>query len=61
MHADFSESTGYRYGVAHASLALAGLCFAQNRMDKEAFTWLQAALAEIREAHHIKATLYEEQ
>jgi diguanylate cyclase (GGDEF)-like protein len=52
-----SETTGYRYGVAHASLGLGRLCFAQNRMD-EARTWLETALAE-SEAHHIKATLYE--
>ena len=39
-----SEATGYRYGVAHASLSLGRLCLAQGRYD-EAREWLAAALA----------------
>ncbi len=54
---ELSESTGYRYGVAHASLALGRLCLAQGRHD-EARTRLEAAL-DVCERHRLKPALYE--
>lgn len=52
-----SEATGYRYGVAHASLALGRLCLATGRHG-EAHTWLAAALA-VCERHNLKPTQFE--
>lgn len=52
-----SETTGYRYGVAHASLSLGRLCAGQRRFD-EAFAWLRMAL-EVCEQHNLKPTQYE--
>lgn len=52
-----SEATGYRYGVAHASLALGRLCSALDRFD-EAKRWLAAAL-DVCERHHLKPTQLE--
>ena len=52
-----SEATGYRYGVAHASLALGRLCLADGRFD-ESRSWLTAALA-VCERHNLKPTQYE--
>ena len=54
---DLSEATGYRYGVAHASLSLGKLCMTQGRND-EAHAWLAAALATC-ERHQLKPTQYE--
>jgi diguanylate cyclase (GGDEF)-like protein len=54
---DMSEATGYRYGVAHASLSLGKLCIAQGRQD-EARRWLDAAL-DTCERHRLKPTQYE--
>lgn len=54
---DLSEATGYRYGVAHASLSLGKLCMTQGRND-EAKSWLAAALATC-ERHQLKSTQYE--
>lgn len=54
---DLSESTGYRYGLAHASLSLGKLCMTQGR-DDEAQAWLAAALAAC-ERHQLKPTQYE--
>lgn len=52
-----SESTGYRYGVAHASLYLGKLCGLRARYD-EAFGWLESAL-ELCQQHNLKPTQYE--
>ncbi len=52
-----SETTGYRYGVAHASLSLGRLCAGQERHD-EAFAWLRMAL-DVCEQHNLKPTLGE--
>jgi diguanylate cyclase (GGDEF)-like protein len=52
-----SEATGYRYGVAHASLALGRLCLAGERYD-ESRSWLAAALA-VCERHNLKPTQFE--
>jgi diguanylate cyclase (GGDEF)-like protein len=52
-----AEVTGYRYGVAHASLSLARLCLAQKRFD-DVRDWLLAALA-VCERHRLKPTQYE--
>ena len=52
-----SEATGYRYGVAHASLALGQLCLAAARYD-EARSWLSSALA-VCERHNLKPTQFE--
>ncbi|MFO1414167.1 MAG: diguanylate cyclase [Burkholderiales bacterium] len=54
---ELSESTGYRYGVAHASLGLGKLCLAQDRHE-DARTWLDSALATCQR-HHLKPTEYE--
>ena len=54
---DMSEATGYRYGVAHASLSLGKLCITQSRYV-EALRWLDTAL-ETCERHHLKPTQYE--
>ncbi|MEO8752107.1 MAG: diguanylate cyclase [Casimicrobiaceae bacterium] len=54
---DLSESTGYRYGVAHATLSLGRLCMAQGRSG-EAHAWLATALATC-ERHRLKPTQYE--
>jgi diguanylate cyclase (GGDEF)-like protein len=54
---DLSEATGYRYGVAHASLSLGKVCMSQGRND-EAHAWLAAAVATC-ERHQLKPTLYE--
>jgi diguanylate cyclase (GGDEF)-like protein len=54
---DLSEATGYRYGVAHASLSLGKLCMMQGR-DDEAQAWLAAALSTC-ERHQLKTTQYE--
>jgi diguanylate cyclase (GGDEF)-like protein len=52
-----SEATGYRYGVAHASLSLGRLCLSGERHD-ESRTWLSAALA-VCERHSLKPTQLE--
>ena len=52
-----SEATGYRYGVAHASLALGRLCLGDGRVD-ESRKWLSAALA-VSERHNLKPTQFE--
>jgi diguanylate cyclase (GGDEF)-like protein len=52
-----AEATGYRYGVAHASLSLGRLCLEQDRFD-DARQWLSAALA-VCERHQLKPTQYE--
>ena len=52
-----SETTGYRYGVAHAALCLGKLCAAQRR-HAEAFDWLRSAL-EVCERHNLRPTQYE--
>jgi diguanylate cyclase (GGDEF)-like protein len=52
-----SEATGYRYGVAHASLALGRLCLATGRHE-ESCTYLTAALA-VCERHALKPTQFE--
>jgi len=52
-----SEATGYRYGVAHASLALGRLCLADGRHD-ESHSWLAAALA-VCERHNLKPMQFE--
>ena len=54
---DLSEATGYRYGVAHASLSLGRLCVEQRR-DDEARDWLAAALA-TSERYGLKPTQFE--
>lgn len=54
---ELSEATGYRYGVAHASLGLGKLCLAQGRHD-DARTWLESAL-ETCQRHRLKPTEYE--
>ncbi len=52
-----AETTGYRYGEAHAALSLGKLCLAGNRVD-EARTWLVAAL-QACEQHRLQPTQYE--
>ena len=52
-----SEATGYRHGVAHASLSLGRLCLAQERYD-DAREWLAGALT-VCERHQLKPTQYE--
>jgi diguanylate cyclase (GGDEF)-like protein len=52
-----SEATGYRYGVAHASLALGRLCLGVGRTD-ESCAYLNAALA-VCERHALKPTQFE--
>ena len=54
---ELSESTGYRYGVAHASLGLGKLCLAQGR-HADARTWLESAL-DTCQRHQLKPTQYE--
>jgi diguanylate cyclase (GGDEF)-like protein len=54
---EMSETTGYRYGVAHASLSLGKLCITQAR-HAEARRWLDAAV-DTCERHRLKPTLYE--
>jgi len=52
-----SEATGYRYGVAHASLYLGRLCLAQHRIE-DAREWLTNALA-VCERHQLRPTQFE--
>ena len=54
---ELSEATGYRYGVAHASLGLGRLCLAAGRHD-ESRALLDAALA-VCERHNLKPTQFE--
>ena len=59
LHAalDLAEATGYRHGVADASLSLGKLCSNQRRHD-EARHWLEAAL-DVCVQHRLKPTQYE--
>ncbi|MFO1310894.1 MAG: diguanylate cyclase [Burkholderiales bacterium] len=52
-----SEATGYRYGVAHASLSLGRLCQRGGRAE-EARKWLTDAL-DVSERHNLKHMQFE--